>query len=76
VIHSQSTVNAYRDNFPKDAESLLRPRAADMLSVHVHGGELVVPPGRISRWATIVTIRMTAATGDSSAGTISWVARC
>ncbi|HWC96092.1 MAG TPA: signal peptidase I [Candidatus Sulfopaludibacter sp.] len=37
----------YRDNFPANASSALRPRALAMLADHVVNGELVVPRGYI-----------------------------
>jgi signal peptidase I len=45
AIHSQSTVNEYRDNFPRNPDAPVRPRAQEMLSAYVHDGELVVPQG-------------------------------
>jgi signal peptidase I len=41
--HSASYPDTYRDNFPTQAASPLRPRAMEMLQNHVVNGELVVP---------------------------------
>src|SRR5260370_34265242 len=48
TVHSQTSLDTYRDNFPLGAHSMpLRPRAAEMIDKYVVNDELVVPPGYI-----------------------------
>jgi signal peptidase I len=48
VIHRDSMINPYRDNFPSVPDSAMAaPSALDMLQNHVQNGEIVVPPGYI-----------------------------
>jgi len=47
VVHKTSYIDSYRDNFPGEPNSPLRPSAMDMLENHVMNGEVVVPPGFI-----------------------------
>ncbi len=67
VIH-QNDSSIYRDNFPQGEpeyteDPKMAERALQMLRDDVVNGELVMPPGFISPWATIATIRSTAAIG-------------
>jgi signal peptidase I len=48
AIHSQSTINSYRDYFPAaPPDAPMQTPALEMLENHVVNGELVVPPGFI-----------------------------
>jgi signal peptidase I len=47
VVHKTAFLDAYRDNFPTDANpAVLYPAAREMLERNVANGEVVVPPGR------------------------------
>jgi signal peptidase I len=46
VYHKTDYVDAYRDYFPAEPVMYVDKRAHDMLSNHVVGGEVVVPPGQ------------------------------
>ena len=46
AIHKTTYVDAYRDNFPSEPNTPLKPPAQDMLTSHVVNGEVVVPAGR------------------------------
>jgi signal peptidase I len=46
-VHKSDQIDAYRDNFPSEPNSMVYPGAADMLQNHVVNGEVVVPPGTV-----------------------------
>jgi len=46
VYHKTEYLDTYRDDFPSQPNIHVSPRAEDMLSKHVAGGEVVVPPGQ------------------------------
>ena len=45
VVHKSSYIEAYRDNFPGEPNSMISPDAVTMLEKNVVNGEVVVPPG-------------------------------
>jgi signal peptidase I len=45
--HITGYTDSYRDNFPSTPNTMVDPRATDMLENHVVNGEVVVPPGFI-----------------------------
>ena len=46
-VHKSDQIDAYRDNFPSEPNSMVYPGAMDMLQNHVVNGEVVVPPGTV-----------------------------
>ncbi|MGP8246392.1 MAG: signal peptidase I [Bryobacteraceae bacterium] len=44
VQHVTGYLDSYRDNFPSPPNTIVAPRAMDMLENHVVNGEVVVPP--------------------------------
>jgi signal peptidase I len=46
VVHRTDYMDAYRDNFPSEANTTLPPQGAAMLAQNVKNGEVVVPEGR------------------------------
>ena len=46
-VHKSDQIDAYRDNFPSEPNSMIYPGAMDMLQNHVVNGEVVVPPGTV-----------------------------
>jgi signal peptidase I len=46
-VHKSDQIDAYRDNFPSEPNSMVYPGAGDMLQNHVVNGEVVVPPGTV-----------------------------
>ncbi|HCC57021.1 MAG TPA: signal peptidase I [Solibacterales bacterium] len=44
VVHKSSYIEAYRDNFPGEPNSMISPDAVTMLEKNVVNGEVVVPP--------------------------------
>jgi signal peptidase I len=45
VYHKTEYIDTYRDNFPSEPNVHVAESAMDMLTNHVTGGEVVVPPG-------------------------------
>jgi len=43
--HKTEYIDSYRDNFPGEPNTRISSPAEEMLSLHVSGGEVVVPPG-------------------------------
>ena len=43
-VNKSDQIDAYRDNFPSEPNSMIYPGAMDMLQNHVVNGEVVVPP--------------------------------
>ena len=75
VYHKTEYIDRYRDNFPSEPNVHVSEGAMEMLVNHVKNGEVVVPPGFISPWATIAILRSTAATGASCRATTSSASR-
>jgi signal peptidase I len=46
-VNKSDQIDAYRDNFPSEPNSMIYPGAMDMLQNHVANGEVVVPPGTV-----------------------------
>jgi signal peptidase I len=46
-VNKSDQIDAYRDNFPSEPNSMIYPGAMDMLQNHVVNGEVVVPPGTV-----------------------------
>lgn len=46
-VNKSDQIDAYRDNFPSEPNSMVYPGAMDMLQNHVVNGEVVVPPGTV-----------------------------
>jgi len=44
VQHVSGYIDSYRDNFPSPPNTIVAPRAQEMLENHVVNGEVVVPP--------------------------------
>jgi signal peptidase I len=45
VVHKAEYMDAYRDNFPSEPNTMIYPPAQTMLEKNVQGGDVVVPPG-------------------------------
>jgi signal peptidase I len=45
VVHKYDFIDAYRDNFPSEPNTMIYPPAQAMLDHNVQNGEVVVPPG-------------------------------
>ena len=64
MYHKTEYIDSYRDNFPSEPNVHVSESGAATCSTnHVQNGEVVVPPGTISPWATTAIPRSTAATG-------------
>ena len=47
VYHKSDLIDSYRDNFPSEPNVHVAESAMDMLTNHIEGGDVVVPPGYV-----------------------------